>query len=193
MKTTRYKFEKLLEGVSPQSVEYLKAEFRAILESDKDYTRKADYIGFSIAAIDDKIDSIDEEIKELQALKKALKDAKEISQEVGAEVFGEYGIEKLEGVGISSITINEAKHKSKEELIIKNASELIMRGYVKRVVMLDEEAILDALYSADTRADVEAFANVNIIQETIPAKLKINKRRGHSKADLLLADQQEAA
>ena len=57
-----------------KSIEWLKEEFRAILESDKDYTRKADYIGFSVLSIDNRIQSIDEEIKELQELKeRALK------------------------------------------------------------------------------------------------------------------------
>ena len=193
MKTTRYKFEKVLEGASPQSIEYLKGEFRAILESDKDYTRKADYIGFSIASIDDKIDSIDEEIKELQALKKTLKEAKEISQEVGAEIFSEYGIDRLEGVGISSITISEGKQKIKEHLIIQKDKEdiLIALGYYKRVV--DEEAVFQALCGADTRSKIESFAEIEIINETSQAKLKINKRRGCSKADLLLADITEAA
>ena len=55
MKTTRYKFEQMVQSANDKSREWLKDEFRAILESDKDYTRKADYIGFSILSIDTRI------------------------------------------------------------------------------------------------------------------------------------------
>lgn len=78
MKTTRYKFEQSVQSATAKTTEWLKEEFRAILESDKDYTRKSDYIGFSVLSIDNRIQSIDEEIKELQELKKQLKTAKEI-------------------------------------------------------------------------------------------------------------------
>ena len=52
MKTTRYKFEQTVQNASDNNKEWLKEEFRSILESDKDYTRKADYIGFSVLSID---------------------------------------------------------------------------------------------------------------------------------------------
>ena len=73
MKTTRYRFEQAVQEVKEDTTGWLIDEYKAILESDKDFTRKADYIGFSIASIDDKVTSIDEEIKELQELKKRLK------------------------------------------------------------------------------------------------------------------------
>ena len=104
MKTTRYQFETTVQSATTKTKEWLKEELRAILESDKDYTRKADYIGFSVISIDNRIQSLDEEIKELQGLKKQLKTAKEIVLETGAEIFTEYGIDKLDGAGISSIT-----------------------------------------------------------------------------------------
>ena len=74
MKTTRYRFEKYLEsaGVS-ESKEWLVKEFANILESDKDYTTKCDYIAMSILSLDSKIDSIDDEINELKELKSNLK------------------------------------------------------------------------------------------------------------------------
>jgi peptidoglycan hydrolase CwlO-like protein len=73
MKTTRYQFEQTVQNTTANTVEWLKEEFRSILESDKDYTKKADYIGFSVLSIDQRIQSLDEEIKELQQLKKQLK------------------------------------------------------------------------------------------------------------------------
>ena len=69
MKTTRYNFEKALQEAKKSNETWLKEEFKSILESDKYYTRKADYIGFSILSIDDKVASIDEEINELKQLK----------------------------------------------------------------------------------------------------------------------------
>ena len=182
MKTTRYRFEKEVEGASPQTRAYLKGEFKNILESDKDFTRKADYIGFSIASIDDKIKGIDEEIKELQKLKKNINAAKEIAQEIGAEVFAEYGIEKIEGMGISSITMSETKVKQKEELIIRNEQKLIELGFTKQV--LDIEKIKKTLCSADIRQKILAYADILVSKEVIPAKLKINKRRSANTLDV---------
>jgi len=186
MKTQRYRFEREIEQVKKESKAWLREEFKAILESDKHYTRKADYIGFSIASIDDKVKSIDEEIKELQQLKKNLKEAKEIAQEVGAEVFAEYGVQKLEGIGISSITINEMKEKTKEILLISNEDKLIELGYFKKV--LDEEKVKDALLDADNRQKILAYADIKISKEIIPAKLRINKKRGVNKTDISLED-----
>ncbi len=66
MKTTRYRFEQTVQSATDKTKEWLKEELRAILESDKDYTRKCDYIGLSVLSIDKRLQSIDEEIKELQ-------------------------------------------------------------------------------------------------------------------------------
>lgn len=118
MKTTRYKFEQAVQEVKEDTKEWLRDEFKSILESEKDYTRKCDYIGFSIASIDDKVASLDEEIKELQHLKQKLKSAKEIALTIGAELFQDYGIDKLEGAGISSITLTKESTKSKTTLEI---------------------------------------------------------------------------
>ena len=107
MKTTRYRFEQAVQEVQTDTIDLLKDEFKSILESNKDFTRKADYIGFSIVSLDAKVASLDEEIKELQQLKKSLKSAKEITLITGAKVFEEYGIDKIEGAGISSITMSK--------------------------------------------------------------------------------------
>ena len=58
MKTTRYKFEQAVQNANEKNKEWLKEEFRAILESDRDYTRKADYIGFSLLSIDQTIQRV---------------------------------------------------------------------------------------------------------------------------------------
>jgi hypothetical protein len=176
MKTTRYKFEQTVQEVKEETTSWLKDEFKAILESDKDFTRKADYIGFSIVSIDDKVASIDEEIKELQELKKKLKAAKEITLTTGATVFQSYGIDKIEGAGISSITVTQESTKSKSTLEILNEEALIKLGYFK--ISLDEEAVIEALSSPEELENIITYARLNVLETTSTARLRINKRRG---------------
>ena len=175
MKTTRYKFEQTVQGATPKTTEWLKEEFRAILESDKDHTRKCDYIGFSVLSIDNSIQSIDEEIKELQGLKKQLKQAKEIVLETGAQIFLEYGIDKIDGAGISSITFSGATTSDKSKLVIDNPDPLIKAGLFKKVV--DEELVAQ-FYTSDQYAHViQPNAHIEVVSNPKPAKIKINKRR----------------
>ena len=176
MKTTRYRFEQAVQEVKTDTTEWLRDEFKSILEADKDFTRKADYIGFSIASIDDKVASIDEEIKELQQLKKNLKSAKDITLKTGAEVFQSYGIDKLEGAGISSITLSKETTKVSKTLEVLNKQALIDLGYSKVTVTLDEEAIKDALEDG-TDELLNKYIQITVQETTTPAKLKINKRR----------------
>ncbi len=175
MKTTRYKFEQTVQGANDKSREWLKDEFRAILESDKDYTRKADYIGFSVLSIDNSIKSIDEELKELQGLKKQLKTAKEIVLETGAVIFFEYGIDKLDGAGISSITYTGAVTQDKTKLVIDNPDALIEAGFFKKVV---DEEMVSQFYTSDKYGHIiQEHARLEVISNPKPAKIKINKRR----------------
>ncbi len=180
MKTTRYRFEQAVQEVKTDTTQWLIDEFKAILESDKDFTRKADYIGFSILSIDSKVTSIDEEIKELQQLKKNLKSAKDIALKTGAEVFQSYGIDKLEGAGISSITLSKELTKISKTLEVINQQALIDLGYSKVIVTLDEEAIKDAL-EAGTDELLNKYTQLTVQETTTPAKLKINKRRAVAK------------
>jgi hypothetical protein len=179
MKTTRYKFETAIQAASEDNTQWLKDEFKSVLESDKDFTRKCDYIGFSIASIDSKVTSLDEEIKELQQLKKNLKSAKDIALTIGAEVFAEYGIEKIEGAGISSITLTKPTTKMLQNLEIVDEDALIAAGYYKKV--LDEDAVKQAFHLENSELEkVMPYANLTIRVLKSEAKLKINKRRGKS-------------
>lgn len=175
MKTTRSRFEKAVQNVNEDSVGWLRDEFKSILESDKDYTRKADYIGFSILSIDSKITSIDEELKELQGLKKKLKEAKSIALTVGAEVLSTYGIDKIEGAGISSISVSKELNKEIKKLEVLNEDALIRHGYYEKVV--DEDAVIDAMNYIHRRELIKDYCRVTTIEASIPAKLKVNKRR----------------
>ena len=179
MQTTRYKFQKAVESAKADSTQWLKDEFKSVLESDKDFTRKCDYIGFSIAGIDSKVAAIDEEIKELQQIRQKLKAAKEIALTSGAEVFSSYGIEKIEGAGISSITVTKPTKKRKEKFEVLDPDILIAAGYTKTV--LDEDAVRKAYDDGDE--NVQQYCELSVIETTTPAKLKINKRRSANNID----------
>ncbi len=175
MKTTRYKFEQTVQSATAKTIDWLKDEFRAILESDKDYTRKADYIGFSVLSVDTRIQSLDEEIKELQSLKKTLKTAKEIVLETGAQIFTEYGIDKIDGAGISSITFTGATTTDKSKLVIDNPDALIEAGFFKKVV---DEEMVSQYYTSDKYGHIiQKHARLEVTSTPKPAKIKINKRR----------------
>ena len=175
MKTTRYRFEQAVQEVKEDTTQWLIEELRSILESDKDFTRKCDYIGFSIANMDAKVASIDEEIKELQALKKSLKSAKELTLTIGAKVFGEYGIARIEGAGISSITVSQPVTKMKSTLLITDEEELIKAGYYK--ISIDEEAVASAFENSEEKKLVQKYAQLSVEEVTTLSKLKVNKRR----------------
>lgn len=175
MKTTRYNFEKTLQEVKENNIDWLKDEFRSILESDKDYTRKADYIGFSILSIDEKVSSIDEEITELQTLKKNLKSAKDIALTTGANIFKEYDIQKIEGAGISSLTLTNASQKTKTILTPIDEDLLIKSGFYKKV--LDMDAIINAYEYNNYTELINKACKIDKVTTTTEAKLKVNKRR----------------
>jgi len=175
MKTTRYRFEQAVQEVNADTTTWLHGEFKAILESDKDFTRKADYIGFSIASIDFKVASLDEEIKELQQIKKGLKSAKVIALTTGAQVFAEYGIDKLEGAGISSITVTSGTTKEVQLLELLNEAELIKAGYYTKVV--DEDAVLEAHQYRHRRELIQGCYKVSTVDTSVPPKLRVNKRK----------------
>lgn len=173
MHTTRTRFQTAIITVTEDTKSWLRDEFKAILESDKDFTRKCDYIGYSIAHMDAQAASLDEEIKELQTMKKKLKAAKDITLSIGAEVFNEYGIQKIEGAGISSITLTKEISKVTQKLEILDDELLIAAGFYKKV--LDEDAILQAYENQDQT--VKQYSVLKVEEITTPPKIKINKRR----------------
>jgi hypothetical protein len=181
MKTTRYQFERDLEGANSSNVDWLKQSFQSILESDKHFTAKADYIGYSILSIDEKVQSLDEQIKELQVVKKRLKEAKEVALTIGAEVLNDYGIDKLEGAGISSITVTESKSSTTTELIIHDENALMELGYYFKV--LDSTRVIEEFTKADERSILEPHCDVVLTTTTPASKLKINKRRSANTKD----------
>jgi len=195
MKMTNYRLQTEIENIKVDKQEWFKDYVRQVLESNKPYHAKADYIGLSIKELDNKISYISEDIKELQTLKKNLTNAKAIALEATATVLAEYGIDRLDGTSISSITITPKKTKLKETFRVTDAEALIKLGFY--TVVVDEQAVKDAMLTIEGMNEIDAFVEVGVVSEEVPAKIKVNARRSSTNnqaTELLnLVDTQEAA
>jgi hypothetical protein len=149
-----------------------------VLESNKPYHAKADYIGLSIKELDNKISYISDDIKELQTLKKNLTLAKATALEATAEVLKEYGIDRLDGTSISSITITPQKTKLKETFKVTDSDALIKLGYFS--VVVDEASVKEAMSTLEGMNEIDKFVEVGVVKEEVPAKIKVNARRSSS-------------
>lgn len=177
MKTTNYKLQTEIERLTPTSQkEWFKNYVKEILESDKPYHAKADYIGLTFQELQNKIDYLSADIKELQELKKTLGEAKRVAQEATASVLAEYGIERMDGTAVSSLTITPPKIKTTEKFVIKDAEALKALGYVK--IILDEDAVKDAMSTLEGMDEIDRFVEVGIVTEEVPARIKVNAKRG---------------
>ncbi len=195
MKMTNYRLQTEIENIKEDKQEWFKNYVRQVLESNKPYHAKADYIGLSIKEIENKISYISDDIKELQALKKNLTTAKTTALEATATVLAEYGIDRLDGTSISSITITPHKTKLKETFKITDADALIKLGYFS--VVVDEQSVKDAMLTVEGMNEIDSYVEVDIVSEEIPAKIKVNTRRNSANNQatelLTLVDSQEAA
>jgi len=195
MKMTNYRLQTEIENIKEDKQEWFKDYVRQVLESNKPYYAKADYIALSIKEIENKIAYISDDIKELQTLKKNLTLAKNTAQEATAEVLAEYGIDRLDGTAISSITITPPKTKLKESFKILDADALIKLGFYS--VVVDESAVKDAMLTVEGMDSIDKYVDVGIIKEELPAKIKINSRRNSANnqaTELLnLVENQDAA
>ena len=194
MKMTNYRLQTEIENIKEDKQEWFKNYVRQVLESNKPYHAKADYIGLSIKELDNKISYISDDIKELQALKKNLTVAKTTALEATAEVLAEYGIDRLDGTAISSITITPSKTKIKDILNIINSEELIKLGYFR--VIVDEQSVKDAMSTLEGMNEIDKFVEVDVVKEEVPAKIKVNFRRNganNQATELLNLVEQQAA
>ena len=151
-------------------------------------------VSLSIKELDNKISYISDDIKELQTLKKNLSNAKATALEATAEVLSEYGIDRLDGTAISSITITPSKTKTKDTLTIINSEELIKLGYFR--VIVDEDSVKEAMSTLEGMNEIDKFVEVGVIKEETPAKIKVNFRRNSSNnqaTELLNIVEQQAA
>jgi hypothetical protein len=194
MKMTNYRLQTEIENINTDKTEWFKNYVRQVLESNKPYHAKADYIGLSIKELDNKLSYISDDIKELQTLKKNLTLAKTTALEATAEVLAEYGIDRLDGTAISSITITPSKTKTKDTLNIINSEELIKLGYFR--VVVDEQSVKEAMSTLEGMNEIDKFVEVGVVTEDIPAKIKVNFRRSgvnNQATELLNIVEQQAA
>jgi len=106
--------------------------------------------------------------------------------EVTASVLAEYGIDKIEGVNISSITITASTTKSKDVINFKDENKIMGLGYVKFLV--DEEAVEKALKSNESQ-ELKELVDIVTIKETSPSKIKINNKRNQSNNEVKIEKQ----
>ena len=194
MKMTNYRLQTEIEHINADKLDWFKDYVRQVLESDKPYHVKADYLGLSIKEIQNKVDYLASDIRELSVLKKSLTNAKATALEATASVLAEYGIDRLDGTAISSITITPHKTKLKETFNIINSEALIELGYY--TVIVDEEAVKAAMSTLEGMNAIDAFVEVGVVSEEVPAKIKVNARRSSSNnqaMELLEIADQEAA
>ena len=195
MKMTNYRLQTQMEQIKPNSTEWYKNYIREILESDKPYHVKTDYIGLSFQELQNKLDYLSDDIKELQRLKKQLERAKTTALEATAEVLEEYGIDRIDGTTISSITITPQKQKVKDKLTILDEDALISLGYAK--VSVDEKAVAEAMQTLEGMDEIDKYVKVGVVKEEVPARIKVNSRRNSSNNQatelLSLVENQKAA
>ena len=195
MKTTNYRLQTEIEHLSPSNQkEWFKNYLKDVLESDKPYYVKSDYIAISFMELDNKLTYLSDEIKSLTALKKKLTEAKTLGLEIAAQTLQSYGIEKMEGTAISSLTITPEKQKNKETIRIKDPNKVMELGYVSFSV--DEKAIKEALQYPEQFEQLDPYIDLSVEEEIVPARLKINKKRSANTMDetveLLVNDEKAA-
>ena len=178
MKMTNYRLQTEIENIKEDKQEWFMNYVRQVLESNKPYHAKADYIGLSIQEIQNKIDYLVEDIKEMTALKKSLTIAKATALEATATVLSEYGIDRLDGTSISSITITSHKTKLKETFKIVDEDALIQLGFCK--VVVDEKSVRDAMLTIEGMNEIDKYVEVGVVKEEVPARIKVNAKRLHS-------------
>jgi hypothetical protein len=179
MEIKKYRLQTEMENLKEGNEEWFKDYVRCVLESNKPYFEKADYIAYSINQISNKLDYISNEIKELQELKKFLSNSKELAMQITASILtNEYGISKLEsGVAISSITITPEKSKTSQVITIKNEQAVLGLGYVSFIPDYSAIEVDLANKSKAELKDLMQFIEVNTITEITPQKIKINNKK----------------
>ncbi len=196
MELKKYRLQSEMENLKQGNEEWFKDYVRGVLESNKPYFEKADYIAYSINQISNKIDYISNEIKELQELKKSLNNSKELAMQITASILtNEYGISKLEsGVAISSITVTPEKSKTSQVITIKNEEAVLGLGYVS---FIPDYSAIEVDLIKKSKAELKElmqFIEVNTITETIPEKIKINNKKAvnSTKSDEIIIEENVA-
>ena len=196
MKLVNTQLQSQMERLSKEkSTEYFIDYIRAILEdTSRPYYKRADYLGLSLLELQSKIDTLTQDIQELQKLKKRLSEASEIAKEVIASIFVIHGIDRMDGNILSSLTLTPETSKTKLSLKILDEEAVMRLGYIK--VEPDLQAIEKAMMDIDSMEELDEFVSIESTSVTIPAKLKVNTKKRtshHTQVDELLALADNAA
>ena len=176
--TTQYPLVAEIENLSvssDSSLDWFRDTIRTILESPKETYTKVDSIALSLADIESRISYISDEIKAMTAIKKRISLAKTTAQEIVAEVMAEYGVEKIEGVAVSSLSVTPEKKTYKEKITVKDERKLMELGYVNFSVDLD--SISTDITDMQKFKDLDEYISVDVIETVSKPKVRINKKR----------------
>ena len=124
----------------------------------------ADYIALGVKNLEDKIRYADEAIKIYQTEKKHIKEQIERVKIEGAKFLIDNGIDRLDGVACSSVTVTKAK------------PEKINKTEKKEFVPLISEDEIEELLLSLGKAEMRSVVVEKISQAT-PAKLRINYKK----------------
>jgi len=151
-------------------------EVAAILDAKVEETgpqATVDYVGMALGNIDDSIARIKEAKATLNAVQKEAEAQAEIIKIGAAKWLAQNGIDKLNGMAVSSMTINETA--STDTLIIEDEEAVIGAGYAKLVpdTVLIKKSLQGGIEIPGARLE---------ITHNEP-KIKLNKRRKKSEDD----------
>jgi len=195
MKLVNTRLQSQMERLSKESSpEYFMDYIRSILEdTSRPFHKRADYVGLSLLELQSKIDTLTQDIQELQKLKKRLSEASEIAKEIIAFIFENNGIDRIDGNIISSLTLTPQSSKTKLSLKILDEKAVMSLGYIKYEP--DIAAVEQAMLSIEGMEELEEYVSIESTSVTIPAKIKVNTKRIHhaTQADELLTLADNAA
>jgi len=177
MKLLNYQLQTYIESLATsKSTQYFSDYVHSILQNTaKPYYQRADYVGLSLQEIKSKIDTLANDIKELQNLKKRLSDSLEISKEIIATVFLENGVDRIDGNIISSLTLTNEASSTQTSFTILDHEAVMRLGYIK--YQPDVEAIEQAMMSDEGKEELAEFVKSETNTTKTPAKVKVNAKR----------------
>ena len=167
---------------NPTSIEWFYDSVISILSNNKlSFYKKSDIIAEAFLEIDEKLNFIKEKQKHLASLKKEHELAKTVGKTQVGKALLSLGVEKLEGLSVSSISVTKESTSTKATLEILDEQALLHGGFF--TVVLDKEAVQQALLSADQRHEVQEYADMKITTSTKPTTIRINKRKSVTSDD----------
>lgn len=132
--------------------------------------RVADYIELATTNIEEKIAKLKKYKAELSAIQKDEENRLELIKEKCAEWLENSGVEKLQGIHVSSITINDTAPTNKVKILDANYW-IDKHAFFK--ISVDESSVKNFLL--DTDVDYSEFATIETIHNA--NKIKVNKKR----------------